>query len=300
MKWTADGAYVMDAADTICVISGRTFKKVNPGISLAAYYYTGGYTGPLLVSTDPDAVTFNAGPSFTYNATIEYLDMTWYISPPDYFMGGNATSSSGPALKLEGTYGTNVAAALALLETANVRLREKAKYLVQIDGVYYDNELNVIEAEEITDAVMLEYGSNELTLDLTGYSKVEILKYDTSESRELLKVKTTAVPVLQAVVTNEIDLSNPTITGIESVTVESEGSPAFAISFDSGGTWNMHNGTAWVVLSEDSTGMQAETLEAITTEQWQEQITGVNSILLRFTLAEPIDAVARVLIDFTN
>lgn len=300
MTWIANEAYIMEETGTICVISGRTFKKVNPGKTLIAYYYEGGYTGPLLVSTDPEAVKYNAGPTFGYTSMVKYLGITWYVSDTAYFMGGNVSSSSGPALKLEGAFSSNTEGAMALFEATNVRLPEQAKYLLRIDGIFYDNELNIIQTEELTEAVMQEYGSNELTLDLSGYNTVEVFKNDTSEYREPLRITRTAMPRPQAVQTNEVDISNETITGIESVTVEAEGSPAFALSFDSGATWLMHNDTAWVVLSEDQTGMQAETLEAVTPEQWQEQIAGIQSFLFRFTLADPADAVTRVVFDFTN
>lgn len=102
----------------------------------------------------------------------------------------------------------------------------------------------------------------------------------------------------QTVTTNNIDLWDTSITGIESVTVTCTGTPAFAISFDEEITWKMHNGSEWVVLSEEATGMQAGTLEAITPEQWNEEID--NSILMRFTLTNKEDSVTSVLIDFTH
>ena len=104
----------------------------------------------------------------------------------------------------------------------------------------------------------------------------------------------------QSISTNDIDLSNLTITGIESVSVISTGTPLFALSFDSGTTWKMHNGTSWLDLSDDESGMLPETLESITIEQWSEEINGITSMKLRFTLSEIEDTVTSVTIDFTN
>lgn len=104
----------------------------------------------------------------------------------------------------------------------------------------------------------------------------------------------------QPIITNDIDLSNQTITGIESVTVACEGTPTFSLSFDGGTTWKMHNKKAWVQLSEGTTGMQKETLEAITSEQWQEEISGIASMMLKFTLNTSADTLTSIVIDFTN
>lgn len=120
-----------------------------------------------------------------------------------------------------------------------------------------------------------------------------------AESVFCLKIEN-GLPEPQTVQTDPIDISDASITGIESVTVAYTGTPAFAISFDGGETWKMHNGISWVMLSAEVSGMQAETLMNITSEQWQEQIAGVDAFLVRFTLQAEEDTVESILIDFTN
>lgn len=108
------------------------------------------------------------------------------------------------------------------------------------------------------------------------------------------------VPEPQTVVTNAIDLSNATIAGIENVTVSCTGNPVFALSFDSGQTWKAYNGTGWVALEESGTGMKADTLEAISVDDWQEQLASESSFRLRFTLTALEDTVTEVRFNFIN
>lgn len=300
-QWTADEAYVMEGTGAICSISGRSYRKVNEGKALAAVFYnSSGYTCPLLVSTEPDAVTYSTmGRTFSYTGTLESMGLTWYVSNTGYAMAGNITPS-GFAKKLPGSYAGSLAAAPALIETASVIVLKESLFLFKADGVFYDNDLNVLEIEEVTDEIMQEHGSPEITADLSGFENITVYKYDEDTYRSDLTVTVEAVPPPQTVCTDAIDISDRSITGIESVEVEYQGTPAFALSFDGGEGWMMHNGAGWVMLSEDNTGMQAETFMGITSEQWQEQIKDTDAFLVRFTLGKPEDAVERVLIDFTN
>ncbi|MFQ9442488.1 MAG: hypothetical protein ACLR1A_06070 [Eubacterium ventriosum] len=111
-------------------------------------------------------------------------------------------------------------------------------------------------------------------------------------------VKSTPKP--QTVITNDIDISDKTITGIEKVTATYTGNPLIACSFDGGTTWKLYNGVTWVVLSETETGMTMETLLAITTESWTEVIKGLDSFKMRFTLSTTDDTVTNIVINFTN
>lgn len=301
-EWTADEEYTMDGAGVMCTLSGHSYEKINPGKALvAAFYISSGFTCPLLVSTEADAVTYRTyGQTFPYASTVEYMGLIWYVSDTGYAMGGNITPS-GYAKKLDGSYASVALAAQALLETANVTMpQDECLYLFQGDGIFYDNDMNVLEIGEVTDEIMQQYGSPQITADLTAFNTVTIFKYDRNEQKSPLDVKVKALPPPQTVQTNAIDISDSSITGIESVTVAYSGTPSFAFSFDGGETWRMHNGTAWVLLSEGVTGMQAETLMAVTSEQWQEQITDVDEFLVRFTLQAEEDAVESILIDFTN
>ena len=173
------------------------------------------------------------------------------------------------------------------------------------DCVVYTISDNVLKEVEgvvnITTQSFIDFGTTDKpTSDmLLALDNPTVLAWNADEIASL-SVTVTATPFEQSVVTDEIDLSNSTITGIERVTVECTGTPFFSLSFDSGTTWKMHDGTSWVILTSNGSGMQAETLEAITPEQWKEEIVGITSMLLRFVLAKVEDTVNSLVIDFTN
>lgn len=180
------------------------------------------------------------------------------------------------------------------------------KYIIQANNTLYtveNSELKVLEETEISAEVFQMYGSDEPpTLDILSTfdnPKVYCWSNDVS-STEQLQATVKATPKPQTIITNDIDLSDPSITGIEKVTAEYTGDPHVACSFDGGTTWKLYNGTAWVVLSETDTGMTMETLLAITTESWTTVIEGLNSFRMRFTLTATDDTVTNIVINFTN
>lgn len=148
-RWDADAQYVYSLAgdaNYTCILSGRRFWKTVEGKTLIAYgQISGGYSGPLYVSTDPDYVTYRAssGGPFTYSGTLQYLGMTWYYSATAHFFGGDLISTGGPAIKLPQSYSAIALAAQALLEIANVHL---AKVYVSDGSAVYTLPLTPIQA----------------------------------------------------------------------------------------------------------------------------------------------------------
>lgn len=157
---------------------------------------------------------------------------------------------------------------------------------------------------ELTSDVFETYGIEDnaiITANLISYFEGEfkILKWGDKSSISL-SAKLTALPYPQTIISNAIDLTDETITGIEEITAEYEGTPVVAISFDDKATWQMYNGTEWVTLTKDTTGMQIETLTAITTEQWTEKISGLDAIYLRATLSSTADNITNIIFKFTH
>ena len=74
----------------------------------------------------------------------------------------------------------------------------------------------------------------------------------------------------------------------------------FAVSFDKKATWIMHNGTEWVAVSDELSGMTKAEFEAITTEQWQAQYDASSEMYIRCTLLDETQSVTTITIDFTN
>lgn len=179
------------------------------------------------------------------------------------------------------------------------------KYLIQSDNTLYtieNNELKVLEVTELTSDTFKTYGSETApTFDiLNAFTNPKIYCWTDDTQPHVLTASVKATPPKQTIITDDIDISNPSITGIEKVTAEYTGDPHVACSFDSGTTWKLYNGVAWVILSEAETGMTMETLLAITTESWTEVIEGLNSFKMRFTLATTDDTVTNIVINFTN
>ena len=181
------------------------------------------------------------------------------------------------------------------------------KYLISNGEKYYnivDSVLNELtDVTELTAAVFTQYGndnipSGDLIKTLTAPS---ILYWqDSDEDLPTLTASVTAIPTPQTLITDAIPITGDTVTGVESITATYAGAPLFALSVDGGTTWQMYNGEAWVVLTKDNTGMSADTMAAITTEQWTAFFSGVTEFLLRFTLSAAEDSVTNVIVDYTN
>ena len=126
--YATDPYYCMAGTGDMCYINGRDYYKVNSGKAIigTAYYYRTEAdwfgTGPILVSTDPDAVanrcSYDMSYTSTYKISFEYLGLTWYAADSDFLWQYDRSSQR----KLEGTYNSLEEAAIALLNKAGVVL----------------------------------------------------------------------------------------------------------------------------------------------------------------------------------
>lgn len=120
---SVDSSYIMNDTGLICNVGGRDFYKVNTGSAFVGVYRnSGGYCGPLLVSEDSNAVTYNAiwGGSniFSYAYTISYANKTWYVSNDEYFMPSMSSNNSVHIISNDRLSPSD--AALLLLQQAGV------------------------------------------------------------------------------------------------------------------------------------------------------------------------------------
>jgi hypothetical protein len=104
----------------------------------------------------------------------------------------------------------------------------------------------------------------------------------------------------QIVTSNAISLAHSSILGIESATATCTGTLSMAISTDEKATWKAHNGTEWLTLSDDYSGMSKEQLEAITVVQWNEIIQDVDAMYIRIALTDTTQSVEEIIINFAN
>lgn len=180
------------------------------------------------------------------------------------------------------------------------------KYLIRSGSTLYtitDSTLTALDTTELTAEIFRTYGVDDLPDGslLVGLTNPEILYWH--DSTDDLPVLTAAVtglpPTPQVVVTDVQDMSDPSILGIESVTVTASEDVLFAMSFDDGATWKAYNGSQWVTLDTENAGMTAETFQNISLEAWAEVVTST-AYRLRFVLMSAASYVTSVVINYLN
>ena len=191
------------------------------------------------------------------------------------------------------------AGAIGYLKFVGVEKAFVKKYLICSENKLYtiSNEAIVeLSDNTIHSSLFVNYGFDDLDniSIVVGLNNPEILYWQESENDPIaLKATMTATPLPQTIITDAIDITHQTITGIASVTGECEGSPMFSCEFN--GVWKEHNGTDWV---DESSGMTWEAIQAITSEQWDEMITGLNDFRIKFILDSADDKVAKLNVNF--
>ena len=175
------------------------------------------------------------------------------------------------------------------------------KYLLADETKIYtlvDGALSELSATELTADLFNQYGLNDVPEASFILSLVnpKVLCWTSGSELPTLKATVTATPPTQIVVSQEIDLMHPSIKGIESVTIDCKGEPAFAVSFDNKVTWLVHDGTDWA----NGGGMTKAQFEAITTEQWKEKYEVSNTMYIKCTLSDIAQSVTSAYVDFVN
>ena len=180
------------------------------------------------------------------------------------------------------------------------------KYLLRSNSTLYtvtDGALVPLPDAEVSASLFRDYGVDELPdgSQLAGLTDPEVLYWhDSTDDLPALSLTVTGTPpVPQVVVTDVQDMSGSTILGIESVTVTASEDVLWAISFDDGATWKAHNGSQWVVLEQENSGMTAETFQNLSLEAWAEVVTST-VYRLRFVLMAPDSYVSEVVINYIN
>lgn len=180
------------------------------------------------------------------------------------------------------------------------------KYLIKTDNKLYtvvDGALSELTITDIVAQTFLDYGIDEIPNGelLTGLSNPEVLCWqDREDDFPILTAIVTATPPYQVIMSQEIDLMHSSIKGINSVSVDCKGNVLFAVSFDNKVTWMQHNGTDWVDVVDELTGMTELEFEAITTEQWQSKYELSSDMYIRCTLTDATQSVTSVNISFIN
>ena len=180
------------------------------------------------------------------------------------------------------------------------------KYLIKTDDKVYtviDGALSELATTDIVAQTFLDYGVDEIPDGelLLGLNNPEVLYWqDSEEDLPTFTATVTATPPYQVIMSQEIDLMHSSIKGIDSITVDCKGEPIFAISFDNKATWVKHNGTDWVDVADELTGMTKLEFEAITEEQWQTKYELSSDMYIRCTLTDGTQSITSVDVSFIN
>lgn len=178
------------------------------------------------------------------------------------------------------------------------------KYLVRNnDTIYTVIDGSLVEASgEINSNLFIDKGVDAIpdgTLLMT-LSNPEVLCWTDAETLPTLTATVKGIPQPQVIVSEEINLMDDSIKGIKGVTIDCKGEPIFAVSFDKKATWIMHNGTDWVEVADELTGMTKAVFEAITTEQWQIKYEASSNMYIRCTLLDETQSLISITLNFIN
>lgn len=192
---------------------------------------------------------------------------------------------------------------IAIVECVQL-IPKKPKYLIRNNDIIYtiQNDALVEVVGDLNAQLFIDNGVEDIpssTLLMT-LSNPEVLAWTDSDRVPALNVTVKGIPEPQIVMSKEIDLIHSSIKGINGVTVDCKGNVLFAVSFDKKATWMMHNGTEFVEVSDELTGMTKTEFEAITTEQWQPKYEASSDMYIRCTLLDETQSVTKVDIDFIN
>ena len=180
------------------------------------------------------------------------------------------------------------------------------KYLIRSNSTLYtitDGTLVALAETEITASLFQTYGVDDLPDGslLVGLTDPEVLYWqDSADELPVLEMTVFgSPPVPQVVVTDAQDMSDVTILGIESVSIEASADVLWALSFDDGASWKAYDGTQWVSLEQENSGMTAETFQNIPLEAWAEIVTS-DAYRVRFVLMDTTSYVTSLVIHYLN
>lgn len=177
-------------------------------------------------------------------------------------------------------------------------------YLIQSGGSMFtvtDGVLTAVEGS-VNANLFRTYGvdnipSSDLLVTLTD--PVVLYWTEADEIRPLVAVVKGVPFTPQTIESEDHDMTDETILGIETVIADASDDCLFAVSFDQGQTWKLHTGEAWATLSETDTGMSALVMSAISTEDWNSVAT-TGRFRFRITLPSVDSFLNSLVVDYLN
>lgn len=177
------------------------------------------------------------------------------------------------------------------------------RYLIQDATTIYtvtDSVLEDLQTTDLTAGLFQTHGmedppTSEILLTLNN---PKVLAWSDEEQPEITAT-VMATPYPQTIYSPEYDMTDPTILGIEKVIAVASEDVMFAVSFDGGETWKYYTGTDWATLSEETSGMSAETIMSVPTDKWSEVAT-TGTFKVRATLPSVESTLSSFIVDYLN
>ena len=151
-----------------------------------------------------------------------------------------------------------------------------------------ESYLEEVPVSRLNSAALRQYGFDDFPRDIIFRKLSNPVLYHWQDADiELPPIKATirAIPPVQLVYSKNTKMNDSTILGIESVEIDSDDNTLFAFSFDGGITWKAYTDGRWMVLSEETSGMNRESVKVIGTDAWNEAAAD-KQYKIRFALRE--------------
>jgi len=165
-----------------------------------------------------------------------------------------------------------------------------------------DGALLKLNETELTAEVFETYGIQDVPDGslLLGLTDPTILYWHDSDNPfPPFTTSITGIPKPQIVYSENIDMSDASILGIEKVIADCDDAVIFAVSFDNGETWWAYINDAWGQLSEEDSGMSKAAIESISADAWsQKAVTG--QLKYRFVISGADGYIRSVTTDYLN
>lgn len=177
------------------------------------------------------------------------------------------------------------------------------RFLIEDANGFYDSAGNSVPVVSLNASAFQTYGSTDMPTDtvLLGFTDPKVYKwFDSDVEYPRLRAHETATPLPQILISGDYDMTDPSILGIEDADIIASSDVLFAISTDQGVTWKAHNGTTWITLTSQDSGMNAETFNSIGLSDWATIFTGNTAFRIRAVLPALTSYIESVIINFVN
>ena len=158
------------------------------------------------------------------------------------------------------------------------------------ENLEYDKSsyIEEVPVKKLNSAAFRQYGFDDFPRNVIFSKLTNPVLYhwqNTDIDLPPISAKITAIPPVQLVYSKNTEMNDNTILGIESVEIDSDDNTLFAFSFDCGSTWKAYTDGRWMTLSEETSGMNRESVKAVGTDAWNEA-AAVRQYKIRFALRE--------------